>query len=332
MVFVGMDHGTTGVSFTVLHDEPIHFKINRLQLSRKEVSAMEELFKRVNPAEIDLMAITYAMGDGISNIIPIEKVVDRGILSIEGAGKVTGGGTFVYDEIEESKVPTILIPGLHKNSPSLDPRFRAAYSHQASAEKVSICYNAQLETGFQDFIVADISSNTVSILLEDAKIRGAMDACLGAMGIIHGPLDLEMIRNIDEGLKTANQCFSQAGAVKVAGLDEEVSQAREVLLKNYKNGDSKAKLALDTMLMTILMEIWGLNGISPKKLQGVVLTGSIGALREPFDFYGRLTKELNIIGECVLLPSTSGSMGSAQIARDVFNGAQEILGIKVEQF
>lgn len=118
----------------------------------------------------------------------------------------------------------------------------------------------------------------------------------------------------------------------MAGLDEEVSQAREVLLKNYKNGDSKAKLALDTMLMTILMEIWGLNGISPKKLQGVVLTGSIGALREPFDFYGRLTEELNIIGECVLLPPTSGSMGSAQIARDVFNGAQEILGIKVEQF
>ncbi len=332
MVFVGMDHGTTGVSFTVLHDEPVHFKIGRVQISRREVSAMNELFKRVNPEEIDLMAITYAMGDGISNIIPLEKVVDRGILSIEGAGKVTGGGTFVYDEIEQSPIPTILIPGLHKNSPSLDPRFRAAYSHQASAEKVSICYNAQLETGFQDFIVADISSNTVSILLEDAKIRGAMDACLGAMGVIHGPLDLEMIRNIDEGLKSANQCFSQAGAVKVAGLDEDVSHAREILLKNYQNGDSKAKLALDTMLMTILMEIKGLNGISPKKLQGVVLTGSIGSLREPYDFYGRLTDELKSVGDCVLLPPTSGSMGSAQIARDVFNGAKEILGIKVEEF
>jgi putative methanogenesis marker protein 12 len=332
MVFVGMDHGTTGVSFTVLHDEPVHFKIGRVQLSRGEVSAMEELFKRVNPEDIDLMAITYAMGDGISDITPIEKVADRGILSIEGAGKVTGGGTFVYDEIEQSQIPTILIPGLHKNSASLDPRFRAAYSHQASAEKVSICYNAHLETDFQDFVVADISSNTVSILLEDAKIRGAMDACLGAMGIIHGPLDLEMIRDIDEGLKTANQCFSQAGAVKVAGLDEEVSQARDVLLEKYQFDDPKAKLALDTMIMTILMEICGLNGISQSKLEGVVLTGSIGSMREPFDFYGRLSRELKNVGECILLPPTSGSLGSAQIARDVFHGAKKILGIKVAKF
>jgi putative methanogenesis marker protein 12 len=332
MVFVGMDHGTTGVSFTVLLEEPVHFKIGREQLSRGEVSAMTELAKRVDLKRIDLMAITYAMGDGISHITPLEKVKDRGILSIEGAGKVTGGGTFVYDEIERSHIPTILIPGLHKNSASLDPRFRAAYSHQASAEKVSICYNAHLETGFRDFIVADISSNTVTILLEDAKIRGAMDACLGAMGIIHGPLDLEMIRNIDDGIKTANQCFSQAGAVKVAGLDEEVSHARQVLLEKYWNGDQKAKLALDTMLMTILMEIWGLNGISRREIEGVVMTGSVGSLREPYDFYGRLTRELKNLGKAVLLPPTSGSMGSAQIARAVFQGKKDILGIKVQDF
>jgi putative methanogenesis marker protein 12 len=330
MVFVGMDHGTTGVSFTVLLEEPVHFKIGREQLSRGEVSAMTELAKRVDPEKIDLMAITYAMGDGISYITPLEKVKDRGILSMEGAGKVTGGGTFVYDEIEQSHIPTILIPGLHKNSTSLDPRFRAAYSHQASAEKVSICYNAHLETGFNDFIVADISSNTVTILLEDAKIQGAMDACLGAMGIIHGPLDLEMIRNIDDGIKTANQCFSQAGAVKVAGLDEEVSHARQVLLEKYRNGDQKAKLALDTMLMTILMEIWGLNGISRREIEGVVMTGSVGSLREPYDFYGRLTRELEKLGKAFLLPPTSGSMGSAQIARDVFQGKKDILGIKVQ--
>ncbi|MDD1763465.1 MAG: methanogenesis marker 12 protein [Methanobacteriaceae archaeon] len=332
MVFVGMDHGTTGVSFTVLLEEPVHFKIGREQLSRGEVSAMTELAKRVELERIDLMAITYAMGDGISHITPLEKVKDRGILSIEGAGKVTGGGTFVYDEIEQSHIPTILIPGLHKNSASLDPRFRAAYSHQASAEKVSICYNAHLETGFRDFIVADISSNTVNILLEDAKIRGAMDACLGAMGIIHGPLDLEMIRNIDDGIKTANQCFSQAGAVKVAGLDEEVSHARQVLLEKYRNGDPKAKLALNTMLMTILMEIWGLNGISRREIEGVVMTGSIGTLREPYDFYGRLSREIENLGKAVLLPPTSGSMGSAQIARAVFQGKKDILGIKVQDF
>ena len=36
--------------------------------------------------------------------------------------------------------------------------------------------------GFENMVVSDISSNTVSILIEEGKIRGAMDACLGAMG------------------------------------------------------------------------------------------------------------------------------------------------------
>ncbi|MEG3223973.1 MAG: hypothetical protein BME94_00225 [Methanobacteriales archaeon Met13] len=329
MVFVGMDHGTTGVSFTILYQEPVHFKIGRDELSRGKVSALVELSSKVDLHDIDLMAITYAMGDGISHISPLKKVKDRGILSLAGAGKVTGGGTAVYDEIEKSGIPTVLIPGLHKDSASLDPRFRAAYSHQASSEKVSICYNAYLETGFNNFIVADISSNTVTMLLEDGKIRGAMDACIGAMGIIHGPIDLEMIRDIDNGLKTANQCFSNAGAVKVAVLDEKITRAKEVLIERYQCGDRQAELALETMLMTIVMEIWGLAGIARKKVEGVVLTGSLGSMQEPFDFYGRLKEELKDFEKTVLLPPTSGSLGSAQIARDLFLGKNDILGIKV---
>jgi len=192
MALVGMDHGTTGISFSILDDEITHFKIGRKETSDGTVSAIEELLKRVEFDEIQLMAITYAMGDGISGILPLERVKNRGILSMSGAGKVTGGGTAVYDEIKDSGIPTVLIPGIHSETPSLYPWFKAAYSHHASAEKISISYNAYLETGFENLIVSDISSNTVSILIEDGKIRGAMDACLGAMGLIHGPLDLKM--------------------------------------------------------------------------------------------------------------------------------------------
>ena len=330
MVFVGMDHGTTGVSFTVLGEKPEHLKIGRDELSSGEVSAMEELSRIVNLDSIQLMAITYAMGDGINKITPLEQVKNRGILSIEGAGKVTGGGTTVYEEIKKSGIPTVLIPGLHQNTPSMDPRFRAAYSHHASAEKVSICYNAHLETGYENFIVSDISSNTVSLLLENGKFRGAVDACLGSMGIIHGPLDLKMIRDVDEGLRTANQCFSRAGAVKVAGMDEKVAHAKDVLLKRYQEGDPQAELALETMLMTITMEIWGLVGIANNEMEGVVLTGSVGSMQEPFDFFGSLQDEVGDIGEVVMLPPTSGSVGSAQIAQAVFEGKDNILGIEVQ--
>jgi putative methanogenesis marker protein 12 len=330
MVFVGMDHGTTGVSFTILSDKLVHFKIGRDELSKGSVSALEQLKKRVNIETIDLMAITYAMGDGINDISPIEKVKDRGILSMEGAGKVTGGGTVVYDEIKASGIPTVLIPGIHRNTECLDPRFKAAYSHHASSEKISICYHAYLETGFKNMIVSDISSNTVSILIEDGKILGAVDACVGAMGVVHGPLDLEMIRNIDEGLKTANECFSRAGAVKVADLDTKVSIAKEELIKKYNNGDELAELAFETMIMTIIMEINGLASIANNKLEGVVLTGSIGSMTKPYNFFEKIKHGLKNFDHVIKLPPTSGSVGSAQIAKAVFEGKTDILGIKIK--
>jgi putative methanogenesis marker protein 12 len=331
MVFVGMDHGTTGISFTILSEEMIHFKIGREKLSNKKVSAMEELSNRVDIGDIKLMAITYAMGDGISAITPLEMVKNRGVISLGGAGKVTGGGTAVYDEINDSCIPTVLIPGIHRGLPSLDLCFKSAYSHHASAEKISISYNAYLETGFRNMIISDISSNTVSILIEDGRIRGAMDACIGAMGIIHGPLDLEMIRNIDDGLKTANECFSHAGAVKVAELYTKVDFAKDKLLKSYQSGDPKAELAFRTMIMTIIMEIWGLAGIA-NKIDGIVLTGSIGSMNDPYNFFDSIKNKVEVLAPVVKLPSTSGSVGSSQIAKAVYEGEKEILGIKVLDF
>jgi putative methanogenesis marker protein 12 len=342
LVFVGMDHGTTGVSFTILHSsdkedekeaekQAEHFKIDREELSSGEVSALEELSKRVDLDRIDLMVITYAMGDGLSSIKPLNQVENRGILSINGAGKVTGGGTAVYEEIEQSDIPTLLIPGLHRSTPCLDRRFAAAYSHLASAEKVSISYNAYLETGWENMIVSDISSNSVSILVQNGQIKGAMDACIGAMGIIHGPLDLKMLRDIDDGLKTANECFSHAGAVKIAEINAKVSHAKDELLEMFQQGDDRAVLALDTMIMTITMEIWGLIGIADQ-VEGIILTGSMGAMQEPIDFFGTLKEYLEGVVPVVKIPPTSGSLGSAQIARDIFNGKRNILGIKVEGY
>jgi putative methanogenesis marker protein 12 len=328
MVFVGMDHGTTGVSFTILDGEMIHFKISREDCSSRKVSVVEELSKRADLDSIELMAMTYAMGDALNAVTPIEKVVNRGILSMNGAGKVTGGGTAVYDEIESSGIPTVVIPGLHKTTPCLDERFKAAYSHHGSSEKVSVCYNAFLETGFENMIVSDISSNTVTMLIEDKKIKGAVDACLGAMGIMHGPLDLEMLRDIDDGLRTANECFSRAGAVKIAGVHEKVSGMKDKIIQNYLYGDKKARLAIETMVMTVVMEIYGLAGIA-KKVEGIVLTGSIGSMQEPVDVFDTIKKEVEDIAPVVKIGERSGSIGSAQIAKAVFNGKKDILGIPV---
>lgn len=332
-MFIGMDHGTTGISFCIMSNDGEVldvFKIGREESKQGKVSAVEELSKRVDLNDVDLMAITYAMGDGINKILPIDKVEDRGILSINGAGKVTGGGTSVFSEIEATDIPIIMIPGLHKNSDSLDEMFRAAYSHQASPEKVSICYNAYMTTGWKNMIVADLSSNSVDILLEDGKIRGAMDACVGAMGIVHGPLDLEMIRDVDENKRSANDCFSHAGAVKIAGITGKVANMREELYKRYGDGDEKAILAINTLIMTVAMEIAGLIAISKNDIDGIVLTGSLGSTKEPFNFEKELNSYLKNRYPIKIISKESGAIGAAQIALDVYNGKKSILGIPVE--
>ena len=327
-----MDHGTTGISFCIMSDEGKVidvFKIGREESKKGLISAKEEILKRVDLDDVKLMAITYAMGDGISKILPTNKVKDRGILSINGAGKVTGGGTSVFSELEELDIDSVMIPGLHKNSDSLDKLFRAAYSHQASPEKVSISYNAVKETGWSNFIVADISSNSVDILIEDGKIKGAIDACLGAMGVVHGPLDLEMIRRIDENNASANDCFSHAGAIKIAGIDGKVANMKDQLLENYRNGDEKAKLAIDTLIMTVAMEIAGLDVVCKNEIEGIVLTGSIGSATEPFNFADEINKYFKNKYPLEIISKDSGAIGAAQIAMDVYNGEKEILGIEV---
>ena len=333
MVFIGMDHGTTGISFCIMSDEGDVmdvFKIGREESKKGLVSASQELTKRVDLDSVKLMAITYAMGDGISKILPADQVKDRGILSINGAGKVTGGGTSVFSELQELNIPSIMSPGLHKDSTSLDELFRAAYSHQASPEKVSISYNAIKETGWSDFIVADISSNSVDILIEDGKIKGAMDACLGAMGIVHGPIDLEMIRDIDENNASANDCFSNAGAIKIAGIDGKVANMKDQLLENYRNGDENAKLAIDTLIMTVAMEIAGLDVVCNNEIEGIVLTGSVGSATEPFNFEDEINRYFKNKYPLKVISKESGAIGAAQIAMDVFNGKKEILGIEVD--
>jgi putative methanogenesis marker protein 12 len=194
---------------------------------------------------------------------------------------------------------------------------------------VSSCYNAYLETGFQNMIVSDISSNTVTMLIEDGEIKGAMDACIGAMGIIHGPFDLEMIRDIDDGLRTANECFSHAGAVKIADIDTKVSRAKDELIAKYLDEDKEAKLAFDTMIMTIVMEIYGLAGIAENQIEGIVLTGSTGSMEEPIDIFGAIKKQVEDIAPVIKIGERSGSLGSAQIAKAVFDGKKDILGIPV---
>ena len=289
-MFIGIDHGTSAIRFSAGEK---YFKITREEARNFR---WQDLGKLCSPEEITGIALTYSMGDGISRITPIERVEGRGIRSREGAGKHVGGGTQVFDQIRESGLPAVLIPGLHRNSPT-DARFRV-YSHQASPEKIGIAYRVSEDLG-RDFIVSDVSSNTVTLLVKDGLIAGGFDACIFAPGLEHGALDVDAIRRVDTAMSTANEAFLRAGV-------------------NYTLPESER---LPALALFSAMECAALRILN----QGarIALAGSIGPLIS-HDVSDLLGSEVEVYDEWC------ASSGLALIAKDVFSGKREILGIGVD--
>jgi putative methanogenesis marker protein 12 len=290
-MFIGIDHGTTAMRFSTGKEE---FKISREEA--RNFSAGD--LARLSPLdEIEGIAVCYSMGDGISAITDIRNVNNRGVISREGAGKHIGGGTRVYDEINESGLPAVVIPGLHRASPT-DPRFKA-YSHQASPEKIGILYEVVHDLG-GDVVVCDTSSNTVTLLVTGGKIIGAFDACVFAPGTRHGALDVDAIRRIDRGESTANDAFLHAG------VDYTVPP----------------ELRVGTMAMFAAMECAAMLLINPGAK--VALAGSMAPAIAP-DVEALLSREVAVYDEWC------AARGLARIARDVFSGATAILGLAVDR-
>ncbi|HJJ65593.1 MAG TPA: methanogenesis marker 12 protein, partial [Methanocorpusculum sp.] len=204
-MYIGIDHGTTSLRFAA--DTGEYFKITREEAKEFTVQMLERLCPL---DEIEGIALCYSMGDNFTKITDVKKLKNRGVITREGAGQHIGGGTKVFDEIAASGIPAVAFPGIHRGSDT-DPRFKV-YSHQTSPEKLGIAYFVKQKLNEDTFVVSDISSNTVSLLVSKNKIVGAFDACVFAPGTKHGALDVDAIRKVDDGEMSANDAFTTAGA------------------------------------------------------------------------------------------------------------------------
>jgi len=291
-MYIGIDHGTSSLRFST--DNGKHFKISREDAVNFELSNLE----RLAPLdEIEGIAFSYSMGDNFTRITNVKVVKNRGVITRDGAGKHIGGGTRVFDIISESNIPAVLFPGIHRESVT-DPRFKI-YSHQTSPEKLGIAYMVRQKLGEDTFIVSDISSNTVSLLIANDKVIGAFDACVFAPGTCHGALDVEAIRKIDNGEITANEAFTTAGVT--FHMD-----------KKYWN---------PTIALWAAMECASLRLLAPEA--SIALAGSL-ALEISEEISALLQKPVAVFDEW------AAATGMAMAARDIFNGAKSILGIEVE--
>jgi len=322
LAFIGIDHGTTAIRFALIErDKVLTFELERAAaaaMSEEEILASIEDKFGIRREAVDLVALTYSMGDGFSLIKDIRKLEGRGLKSIEGAGKKTGGGTRVFDAIRYSGIPAIAIPGLHTES-KVDPRMKV-FSHLTSPEKLGIAYHIRC-LGYEDFVVSDISSNTVTLAVARGKVIGAIDACIFAPGIHHGPLDLQAIRDVDSGLNTANQAFIEAGVLKMTPYKD-----REELLNAAEKEEGPALLALDIIALFAAMEITSMQLLlKDYRTKGeIFLAGSVAEVE-----YMQKKISAHLGQECLCLGKWHAAIGCAEIARDVFAGEKEILGVDV---
>lgn len=289
-MYIGIDHGTTSLRFAA--DNGKRFKMSRE--AAKEFT-IDDLQKLGPVDEISGIALCYSMGDNFTQITPVDRLKNRGVITRDGAGEHIGGGTRVFDAVKDSGIPAVAIPGIHRGSDT-DPRFKI-YSHQTSPEKLGIAYLAA-ETLGNTFIVSDISSNTVSLLVANGNVVGAFDACVFAPGTRHGALDVDAIRKVDAGELTANEAFTTAGVMY--HLEEK-----------YQN---------PAVAMWAAMECASLALLAPAA--PVALAGSLAP---------ELAEEISALLQkpVIVYDEWAASDGLARIARDVFSGAKQILGIPV---
>lgn len=289
-MYVGIDHGTSAMRFSA--GEGRRFKISREEAVHFEI---RDLARICAMDEIEGIALTYSMGDNFSAITPVHRLENRGLVSREGAGKHTGGGTRVFDAVRESGIPAVAIPGLHRGSPT-DPRLKA-YSHQTSPEKVGIAFRVAGDLG-GDLVISDVSSNTVTILVKEGRLAGALDACIFAPGTEHGALDVDAIRRVDRGIQSANEAFLHAGVNHTLPEDDRIPA-----LALFSAMECAALLLLNPGARVALA-----GTMAP------AVAGEVGHL---------LGREVAIYDEWC------AADGLALIAARVFSGTGEILGLEV---
>ncbi len=311
-MFLGVDHGTTAIRFATVEGRC-------WELPRKEASDLshEEILsligKNLGLTRVDLVALTYSMGDGLNKIVRLEDAPNRGLVQQDGAGIHVGGGTRVFEAVRASGWPCVLMPGIHRGS-DIDPRLKV-FSHGMSPEKVGLAYGVY-RSGVESFIISDASSNTVTFAVLRGRIIGAIDAPIFAPGLTQGPLDVEAIRNVDAGRMTANEAFTRGGILRRLGrtsLEECCPEEREI--------------ALETLALFAAMEISAL-GILMRDLgerePSLFLAGSPSPLISK-RVSGLLRHDVETLGKC------AAAQGCAHIANDVFGGAERILGIEVDK-
>lgn len=264
----------------------------------------------------DRVVMSYSMGDAIDSFVPCSVAPRRGVRSDAGAGRFVGAGASLVDLVSDLVASCHLAPGLHRDVRSLDPRFRTLYSHCGSGENVLAAFHTMVTHALQTFVLADVSTNTVSLLVREGRVVGGIDAALGAPGLHQGPLDLDAIRAAER--LGAGAAFDRGGVLERPAVDD---AGAPPVTGSGKAGCDDTRL--DALALAVAMEIAGLLVLGD--VEAVVLTGW-GPEENPC-LVDAIADHLGL--DVLVTHRFSAAEGGALAALAIHEGAGEILGIPV---
>lgn len=314
-MYVGVDHSTTGVKVGLLDEDGGReaFTLDRAALGAGEVTLLDALAERVRLSDIEQAAINYNWGNAISAIRPTAEAPNRGVKDQIGSGYETGGGTLAYDQLADSAVPAVVVPGVHRDLPPLHPYF-SHYSALAGGDKVAAIRHASESVEAETFLWACVSSSCMAGLVVEGELVGFFHW----IGLVHGWADPEAIRGMND--ERAREVFTQCGWLgrsdrSVASV--ETTPDRELLERCYWSTIHNLY-----SLVPFAHEL----GDGP---EAVALTGRLTRLQEPFDLAARVAEAVESVAPVHGCEAYSSAHGTATIARDVATGADDVLGIPV---
>jgi len=321
-MYLGIDHSTTGVKLAIRNSERT---IQTARASREKLGGWDEyqilrfIRDTVDENQIKRAAISYSYGDAISSIQEIDSVSERGVIDTVGMGYSTGGGSKVFDALASSEIPTVVLPGIHREIESLHPYFQH-YSLLAGPDKY-----ASIRAAFERFKVesesegayiwAGISSSVVAGLVLEGKIRGLFHW----IGLVHGWPDLEEIRRI--GTHGYEDIISRAGILGKRGQK----------ISTVKGGQPE-----DVLQMVEWATKHNISSLIPfideydnQELDAIVLTGRFLRQSGEYDLNRSLYEWGTQKASVYVIEPYASARGAALIAQDVSEGKKEILGIDV---
>lgn len=332
MRFVGIDHGSRAFRMASIEGSDLPrqwrswlgdigadtFALAERREWPRQAGIAEAIAMEIGPD--DAVVMSYSMGDSLTSFTPYDMATDHGVTTMAGAGRVVGEGSRLVDMVADRARSCHIAPGLHRDLPTLDPRFRTLYSHHGSGDNVLAAFRALMATGDEDLVLSDVSTNTVTLAIKRGRIVAGFDAAVGALGVLQGPLDLDGIRLAEQS--GATEAFDRGGIARKPSFGPDGRPEGDGNVQ-FMRGAPLSPGRLDALSLAIAMEVRALGVLG--KFDAVVLTG--WAIEENPLITDAVAAHL---GRPVrALGRFAAAEGGAMAAIAVDGGAEELLGIPI---